>query len=207
MDTIRIMVVEDHQIVREGLRRIRELEPDMRVVAEAANADEAIRQVRAVDPDVILMDIKMPGMDGIELTRRLTKDSPELKILVLTLYDEYLTEAIAAGAIGFLQKDLGRGELAQAIRTANEGRSPLYLSLERDSLMKIVRPEGGQEVFSERETSIMRCVAGGAQGKEIEEKRERRENKGSRTLREVFDKLGVRNSSEAVAEALKRHLI
>ena len=159
------MVVEDHQIVREGLRRMLELEPDMRVVAEAANADEAIRQVRAVDPDVILMDIKMPGIDGIELTRRFTKHSPELKILVLTLYDEYLTEAIAAGAVGYLRKDLGRGELAQAIRTANEGRSPLYLSLEKDSLLKIVHPEGGKKVFSERETSIMRCVAGGAQGK------------------------------------------
>ncbi len=207
MDIIRIMVVEDHQIVREGLRRMLELEPDMRVVAEAANADEAIRQVRAVDPDVILMDIKMPGMDGIELTRRFTRHSPELKILVLTLYDEYLTEAIAAGAVGYLRKDLGRGELAQAIRTANEGRSPLYLSLEKDSLMKIVRPEGGQEVFSERETSIMRCVAGGAQGKEIAEQLAISETTVRRTLREVFDKLGVRNSSEAVAAALKRRLI
>ena len=207
MDIIRIMVVEDHQIVREGLRRIFELEPDMRVVAEASNADEAISQVRAVDPDVILMDIKMPGMDGIELTRRLTKDSPELKILVLTLYDEYLTEAIAAGAVGYLRKDLGRWELAQAIRTASEGRSPLYLNLEKDSLMKIVHPEGGQDVFSERETNIMRCVAGGAQGKEIAKQLAISETTVRRTLGEVFNKLGVRNSSEAVAEALKRRLI
>ena len=207
MDIIRIMVVEDHQIVREGLRRIFELEPDMRVVAEASNADEAISQVRAVDPDVILMDIKMPGMDGIELTRRLTKDRPELKILVLTLYDEYLTEAIAAGAVGYLRKDLGRWELAQAIRTASEGRSPLYLNLEKDSLMKIVHPEGGQDVFSERETNIMRCVAGGAQGKEIAKQLAISETTVRRTLGEVFNKLGVRNSSEAVAEALKRRLI
>ena len=207
MDIIRIMVVEDHQIVREGLRRIFELEPDMRVVAEASNADEAISQVRAVDPDVILMDIKMPGMDGIELTRRLTKDSPELKILVLTLYDEYLTEAIAAGAVGYLRKDLGRWELAQAIRTASEGRSPLYLNLEKDSLMKIVHPEGGQDVFSERETNIMRCVAGGAQGKEIAKQLAISETTVRRTLGEVFNKLGVRNSSEAVAEARKRRLI
>ena len=204
---IRLMVVDDHQIVREGLRRMLELEPDMRVVAEASNWDEATRQVRAVDPDVVLMDIKMPGMDGIELTRRLTKQSPELKILVLTLYDEFLPEAIAAGAVGYLRKDLGRWELAQAIRTASEGRSPLYLNLEKDSLVKIMHPAGGREVFSDREISIMRCVAGGAQGKEIAEQLAISETTVRRTLREVFDKLGVRNSSEAVAEALKRHLI
>lgn len=204
---IRIMMVDDHQIVREGLRRMLELESDMRVVAEAANADEAIVQARALEPDVILMDIKMPGMDGIELTRRLTKQSPELKILVLTLYDEYLPAAIAAGAVGFLQKDLGRRELAQAIRTASEGRSPLYLNLEKENLMKIINPEGGQEGFSEREISIMRCVAGGSQGKEIAELLAISETTVRRTLREVYDKLGVRNSSEAVSEVHKRHLI
>lgn len=207
MDIIRVMVVEDHQIVREGLRRMLEMEPDMRVVAEASNSEEAIRQVRAVEPDVILMDIKMPGTDGIELTRQLTKESPELKILVLTLYDEYLPEAIAAGAVGYLRKDLGSTELSQAIRTASEGRSPLYLNLERASLMKIVHPEGGQEVFSERETSIMRCVAGGAQGKEIAAQLAISQTTVRRTLREVYTKLGARNSSEAVAEALNRHLI
>ena len=97
--------------------------------------------------------------------------------------------------------------MAQAIRTASEGRSPLYLNLEKDSLMKIVHPEGGQDVFSERETNIMRCVAGGAQGKEIAKQLAISETTVRRTLGEVFNKLGVRNSSEAVAEALKRRLI
>ena len=207
MDIIRIMVVEDHQIVREGLRRMLELEPDMRVVAEASNADEAVGLVHTAGPDVILMDIKMPGVDGIELTSRLTKDSPELKILVLTLYDEYLPEALAAGAVGYLRKDLGRTELAQAIRTASEGRFPLYLDLEKTSLMKIVRPETGQEHFSERETTILRCVAGGAQCKEIAEELAMSQTTVRRTLREVFTKLGARNSSEAVAQALNKHLI
>ena len=207
MDVIRIMMVDDHQVVREGLGRMLELEPDMKVVAEASNADEAIRQVRVVDPDVIIMDIQMPGMDGIELTRRLTKDRPELKILVLTLYEDYLPEAIAAGAVGYLRKDLGRWELAQAIRTASEGRAPLYLNLEKDSLMKIIHPEGGRKVFSERESSIMRCVAGGALGKEIAEQLAISETTVRRTLREVFDKLGVRNRAQAVYEAQKRHLI
>ena len=109
--------------------------------------------------------------------------------------------------MGYLRKELGSWELAQAIRTASEGRSPLYLNLEKDSLMKIVHPEGGQDVFSERETNIMRCVAGGAQGKEIAKQLAISETTVRRTLGEVFNKLGVRNSSEAVAEALKRRLI
>ena len=207
MDIIRIMIVEDHQIVREGLRRMLELDPDMRVVAEASNAEEAIGQVQAVDPDIILMDIKMPGMDGIELTSLLTKHKPELKILVLTLYEEYLADAIGAGAVGYLRKDLGRGELANAIRTAHEGRAPLYLNLAKENLMKIVQSKGGRDQFSEREISIMRCVASGSQGKEIAQQLAISETTVRRTLRQVFDKLGARNSSEAVSEAYKQRLI
>ena len=207
MEVIRIMVVEDHQIVREGLRRMLELEPDMRVVAEASNAEEAITQVFTVGPDVILMDIKMPRMDGIELTRRLISDKPELKILVLTLYDEYLPDAVAAGAVGYLNKDMGREELVRAIRTAYEGRSPLHLNLEKDNLVKILHPKSRQSVFSEREMSIMRLVAAGSPGKEIAQQLAISETTLRRTLRQVFTKLGARNSSEAVAEALKQHLI
>ncbi len=207
MDIIRIMVVEDHQIVREGLRRMLELDQDFRLVAEASNAEEAIRLVHTIDPDIILMDIKMPGMDGIELTRYLTKHKPELKILVLTLYEEYLPDAIGAGAVGYLRKDLGRGELAAAIRTAHDGRSPLYLNLDKENLMRIVQPKVKQEIFSEREKNIMRCVASGAQGKEIAEHLAISETTVRRTLRQVFNKLGARNSSEAVSEAHKQHLI
>ena len=207
MEVIRIMVVDDHQIVREGLRRMLELEPDMQVVAEASNADEANAQVRTANPDIILMDIKMPGVDGIELTRQLTKDRPGLKILVLTLYDEYLSDAVGAGAVGYLHKDLKRGEMVQAIRTAYGGRSPVYLNLERDSLTKFASSEGARTVFSERETSIMRLVAAGSSGKEIAQQLAISETTLRRSLRQVFNKLGARNSSEAVAEALKQKLI
>ena len=147
MDVIRIMLVDDHQIVREGLRRMLELEPDMNVVAEASNADEAIAQARVVEPDVIIMDIQMPGMNGIELTRRLTNERPELKILVLTLYDEYLPEAIAAGAVGYLRKDLGRWELVQAIRTASGNR--VVLNTEGGGLLEVPRAHSDPEVSSE----------------------------------------------------------
>ena len=147
MEAIRIMMVDDHQIVREGLGRMLELEPDMRVVAEASDSEEAIRQVRAVEPDVILMDIQMPGMNGVELTRRLTKELPELKILVLTMHEEYLPEAIAAGAVGYLRKDLGRWELAQAIRTASGNK--FVLNTESDRLFEVPRTHSNPEVLSE----------------------------------------------------------
>ena len=101
-----------------------ELEPDMKVVAQASTADEAITQVGTFAPDIILMDFRLPGMDGIELTRRLTKEKPKPKILIFTLYERYLADAMEAGAVGYLRKDLQRTELVQAIRAAHKGRAP-----------------------------------------------------------------------------------
>ena len=118
---IRILLVDDHQVVREGLRHMLELETDMEVVGEAADAKEALTQVKLLSPKVILMDIKMPGVDGIELTRQLKEKQLPCNIIMLTLYDEYLTEAIEAGAAGYLLKDIKREELAQAIRQVHSG--------------------------------------------------------------------------------------
>src|SRR3990170_7511318 len=102
MDTIRILLVDDHQVVREGLRRMLELEADFKVVGEAAGAKEALTQVASLSPEVILMDIKMPGVDGISLTREIKEKFPSCNIIMLTLYDEYLPQAIEAGAKGYL---------------------------------------------------------------------------------------------------------
>ena len=121
MDTIRILLVDDHQVVREGLRRMLELEADMKVVGEAGDAKEALTQVELLSPEVILMDIKMPGVGGIELTRQLKEKQPSCNIIMLTLYDEYLAEAIEAGAVGYLLKDAKRAELTQAIRQVHHG--------------------------------------------------------------------------------------
>ncbi len=138
MDTIRILLVDDHQVVREGLRRMLELEADMEVVGEAGDAEEALTRVESLSPEIILMDIKMPGVDGIELTRQLKKKHPSCNIIMLTLYDEYLAEAIEAGAIGYLLKDVKREELTRAIRAVHQGRSSLNLSLSRDQLAGFV---------------------------------------------------------------------
>ncbi len=118
---IQILVIDDHQVVREGLRRLLEQEGDMRVTGQASNSEEAISQVVMLSPNIVLMDIKMPGMDGIELTRQVKLKKPSCKVIMLTLYDEYLTQAMEAGATGYLLKDIKREELAQAIRQVHRG--------------------------------------------------------------------------------------
>jgi len=118
---IQILVVDDHQVVREGLRHLLGQEEDMEFVGQAADGEEALFQVEILHPNIVLMDIKMPGVDGIELTRRVKQKQPACNVIMLTLYDEYLTQAMEAGAKGYLLKDAKREELAQAIRQVHRG--------------------------------------------------------------------------------------
>lgn len=120
-DKIQILVVDDHQVVREGLRHLLGSEEDMEFVGQGANSEEALFQLELLSPDVVLMDIKMPGMDGIELTKLVKEKCPSCNVIMLTLYDQYLTRAMAAGATGYLLKDTKREELAQAIRRVHNG--------------------------------------------------------------------------------------
>ncbi len=209
MDTIRILLVDDHQVVREGLRRMLELEADMEVVGEAAEAKEVHTQAELLSPDVILMDIKMPGVDGIELTRQLKEKQPSCNIIMLTLYDEYLTQAIEAGAVGYLLKDVRREELIRAIRAVHQGRSTISLSLSRDRLAELAASaESKQRAYlSERELATLRLIGDGVATKEIANQLFLSQSSVKRSVRLIFEKLGVRNRSEAVSEAYKRRLI
>jgi len=209
MDTIRILLVDDHQVVREGLRHMLELEEDMEVVGEAADAKEALTQVELLSPEVILMDIKMPGVDGIELTRQLKEKQPACNVIMLTLYDEYLAQAIEAGAVGYLLKDIKREELIRAIRAVHQGRSPLDLSLSRDRLAELAAPaESKQRLYlSERELAILRLIADGVVTKEIANQLFLSQASVKRSVGLIFEKLGVHNRSEAISEAYKRSLI
>jgi len=118
---IQVLVVDDHQVVREGLRRMLGQEEDMELIGQGANSEEALFQVEILSPNIVLMDIKMPGVDGIELTRQVKQKYPSCNVIMLTLYDEYLTQAMEAGAKGYLLKDIRREELAQAIRRVHRG--------------------------------------------------------------------------------------
>ena len=207
MDTIRILLVDDHQVVREGLRRMLELEPDFEVVGDAGTAKDALDQVESLSPEVILMDIKMPGIDGIELTRQIKGKSPATNVIMLTLYDEYLSQAIEAGAKGYLVKDINREELLKAIRAVHEGRSPISLSLTHDQLVKLTAPDSPQTKLSDRESTILRLIADGVTTEGIAHQLFLSEASVKRSVRFIFDKLEVHNRSEAVAEAYKRGLI
>jgi len=209
MDTIRILLVDDHQVVREGLHRMLELEADFKVVGEAASAKEALTQVESLSPEVILMDIKMPEVDGISLTRELKEKYPSCNIIMLTLYDEYLTQAIEAGAKGYLLKDIHRDELIRAIRAVHEGRSPFNLSLSPERLAELVAlPDSkNQTHLSERELAMLRLIADGATTEEIAKQLFLSEASVKRSIHLIFEKLDVRNRSEAVSEAYKRKLL
>ena len=185
-----------------------ELEDDFKVVGEAANAKEALTQVESLSPEVILMDIKMPGVDGISLTREIKEKHPNSNIIMLTLYDEYLTKAIEAGAKGYLLKDIHRDELLKAIREVHEGRSPFNLSLSPEQLAGLVAsPDSERTQLSERELDILRLTANGVTTREVAKQLFLSEASVKRGLRLIFEKLGVRNRSEAISEAYKRKIL
>lgn len=132
---IKVLLVDDHEIVRRGLRRMLELEKDIKVIGDCANAEEAFSQVEKLSPDVVLMDVKMPETNGIAATRALKERKSACKIIILTLYDEYVTEGIEAGADGYLLKDAKFAELTQAIRQVYENKQSLQ---EGDGLIEEV---------------------------------------------------------------------
>ena len=201
-------MVDDHQVVRDGLRHMLGLQDDIRVIGEAANVEEALQQAELHSPDVVLMDIKMPGADGIEAVRRLKEKRPDCHIIMLTLYEEYVTEAIEAGATGYLLKDIKREELVQAIRAVQQGRAPLS-PLSRELLTEFSNLIKGADRshLSERELEVLRLISGGATTKEIGSQLFLSEATVKRDVQHIFEKLDVRNRSEAIAEAYKRKLI
>jgi len=206
---IQVLLVDDQEVVREGLRRMLELESDLEVVGATGDANEALTLAELLSPEVILMDIKMPGMDGIELTRQLKEKQPSCNVLMLTLYDEYLTQAIEAGAVGYLVKDIKREELIKYIRAVHEGRSPISLSFSRERLSELLGPAEDKQRFSlsERELTIIRLIADGITTKDIASRLFLSQASVKRGVRLIFEKLGVRNRFEAVSEGHKRNLI
>ena len=183
-----------------------EIEPDLRVVGEAASGEEGLVMMETLEPDIVIADIKMPGMGGIEFTRQAKEMYPDCNVLMLTLYDEFLPSALDAGAVGYLRKDLQREELVGAVRSVLEGLSPVHVTLERDQLADMTSAQRGPQI-SEREQAVLRLLASGVTTREVGRQLDYSESTVKRTIRGVFEKMGVRNRSEAVAEAIKRGLI
>lgn len=208
MTGVRVLLVDDHEIVRRGLRRMLELEEGVEVVGDCASAEEAFSRCEAFSPDVVLMDIKMPGTNGIQAIRLLKEKQPACRIIMLTLYGEYLTEAIEAGAEGYLLKDVKRDELVRAIRAVRQDRVPLS-PFSRESLTELAAliRYAARSSFSERESAILRLIARGATTREIARELLFSEATVKRDIEHILDKLGVRNRPEAAAEAYRRRLI
>lgn len=211
---IRVLIVDDHALVREGLKALLSLAPDVEVVGEAENGKEALRKVRALRPDVVLMDIAMPGMGGIEATRRVCREFPETKVLALTQYDsfDYVIPMIEAGAKGFVTKASSSSELARAVRTVYQGSS--YLSPAAAAALVEERQRRSAEgvgdpydSLTEREREILKLLAEGHTTREIA----RMLFLSPKTVEwhrgNLMHKLKLRNRAELVRYAIRKGIV
>ncbi|GAA2361157.1 response regulator transcription factor [Nonomuraea africana] len=201
---LRLMIVDDHPVVRDGLRGMFHGVPDIEVVAEAGDGHAALVLAERARPDVVLMDLRMPGLDGVGAIRRLRAERPEIRVIVLTTYDsdEDVSRALAHGVVGYLLKDAPREELHKAVRTAAHGHPMIAPSITSRLLGLRERAEP-----SPRELEVLRLVAAGAGNKEIARRLLISETTVKTHLRHVFGKLGVDNRAAAVVTAMKRGLI
>ena len=207
---IKVLIVDDHQVVREGLRRIVQLDDSIDVIGEAKSGEEAITKAVTLAPDVVIMDLKMPGMDGISATREIKQRLPNTNVLVLTLYaEDFIKQAIEAGASGYLLKDSDTDEITSAIHQVHEGLSPIALSLTRDLVMEFARLSKSNRSFllTKRQTEILKLIAEGISSREIGKELFISASTVKREIRHIFDKLGVNDRSHAVSQAIKRQLI
>lgn len=209
---IRVLVVDDHAILREGICSLLERYDDIAVVGEAANGREALSQVDALQPDIVLMDLAMPEMDGLEATRRLRQSHPEVKVLILTQHDnqEYIAPALQAGAVGYVLKRSGGREVIAAIRQVYEQGAFLAPGVAAE----IIRDYTAGPVASwpharltEREREVLRLVVAGKSNKEIAQQLVISPKTASVHRTNIMEKLGVRNSAELVRYVMEHRLL
>ena len=212
---IRVLVADDQALIRESFRLLLDLEPDMEVVGEAGNGKEAVEAARRVHPDVVLMDIRMPVLDGLGATRALSRAGLAARVLILTTYDadEYLYDAMRAGACGFLLKDVRREQLTGAVRTVAAGDALLHPALTRRLVERFVHgpPPGGRgdilAPLTERETEVLRLVGRGFSNAEIATELFLGEATVKTHLGRVLSKLGLRDRVQAVVTAYESGLV
>jgi DNA-binding NarL/FixJ family response regulator len=213
MTAIRLLIVDDHPIMRDGLRGVFRGDEDFEVTGEASDGAEAIQLAQALHPDVILMDLRMPGMGGVEAITRLRELGHPARVLILTTYDtdRDVLPAIEAGATGYLLKDAPRDELIRAVRAAHQGQSVLAPKVASTLVGLVGSPGGrgqrGQENLSPREIEVLKLVADGATNQVAARKLLVSETTIKTHLLHIYTKLGVRDRASAVATAYKRGLI
>jgi DNA-binding NarL/FixJ family response regulator len=214
MRELRILLVDDHEIVRLGLKTLIDRQPSFEVIAEAGTADEAVEKARVHKPDVIVMDIRLPGRNGIEATRDVMRLLPDTKVIMLTSYadDELLMEAIEAGAAGYVLKQIGSDSLLKALETVARGESlldPALMNKVFARLREAARRERGQAFagLTEQEVKILALVAEGLTNREIAERIYLSEKTVRNYVSAILGKLGLAHRSQAAAYAVEHGLL
>ncbi|ANF96858.1 response regulator [Paenibacillus bovis] len=220
---IRIMLADDQSLIRQGIRYILDLQPDMQVVTEASTGDEAVALTSEYQPDLILMDIQMPGMTGIEATRAILQHQPEIKIVLLTTFDvqEYVIDGIRAGASGYLLKDIDMNEMIQGIRSVCAGGAIYNTTTAGSALVELLgRPLSVQngddssvasiplaEPLTERELEVLQAVAYGKRNFEIAADLYVSESTVKTHVHNIIQKLGVKDRTQAAVVAIRQGIV
>lgn len=215
MSKIRVLIADDHAILREGIRALLNLSEDIEVVGEAADGREAVEQCRRLDPDVILMDIAMPGLGGLEATLEIKKENPRTKILVLTQYEdrEYIRRFLKAGVAGYVLKKAAGSELTAAIRAAHRGGLVLDPEVAREAMEEYAvgaESEGAAdpyETLTDREKQVLKLVAEGRSNKEVAEILGISVKTAMSHRERVMEKLHLHNRTDLVKFALRKGVI
>ena len=216
-DPIRLLIVDDQRLMREGLRTLLELEHGFEIVGEAADGQAALDAYAELKPDVVLMDIRMPGMDGVEATRRLCVSWPETRVIILTTFDDdaNVFEGLRAGAVGYLLKDLSGQELANAVRTVYSGGALIEPAVAKRVVAEFARlhppartiEEGLPEPLSERELAVLKLISAGLSNREIGNKLGLSEGTVKNYVTNVLQKIGVRDRTQAALRGRELGLI
>jgi two-component system, NarL family, response regulator DevR len=209
----RLLLVDDHEVFRIGLRTVLEFEPDLKVVGEAGDATSGVQAAESLGPDVVLMDVRLGGIDGVQACREIRSRFPDVRVLMLTSFadEDVVLSSIMAGASGFVTKNVGRAELLKAIRSVAAGESLLDPAVTKqvlDKLVALTQRDREREIdqLSEREREVLTLVAQGHTNREIAEKLVLSEHTARNHVSRIFEKLGLSRRSEAAAYAARMGL-
>jgi len=212
MESMKVLIADDHPVVREGISAMLNRQPDIEVVGEAENGRECVEKTRELRPDIVLMDLRMPEMDGVEAMRQIAATNPEVRFIVLTTYDndEYIFKGIEAGARAYLLKDSPREELFKAIRAVHRGESliqPAVAGKVLDRFAELSRQVQAPEALSDREVDVVKLIAEGTANKEIAVSLHISESTVKTHIQTIFQKLGVSDRTGAVTQAIRKGII
>jgi DNA-binding NarL/FixJ family response regulator len=210
MTPIRLLIVEDQTLMRQGLRTILDLEPGLSVAGEAASGEEGVRLAAALRPDVILMDVQMPGLNGVEATAAICQAWPEARIIILTTFDrdDYVFQAVRAGALGYLLKDTPAEQLVATIQRVHAGETFIQPEIASRALRELMRPQAQPlEPLSEREREVLLLLAQGLSNRDIAEKLVITEGTVKNHVSNVLAKLRAENRTQAADIARRRGLV